>query len=92
MKIVINADYGGFSIPDEIVEAIGADGWFDRRPQIRTNPIFVKHVEDNANERGMYHDLKVVEIPDEATDWDIYDYDGLETLFYVLDGKIFSVW
>ena len=27
-------------------------------------------------------------IPDNATDWDIEDYDGNETLIYVVDGKI----
>ena len=34
-------------------------------------------------------DLVVVEIPDGATDWDIYEYDGLETIIYVLNGKIY---
>ena len=31
---------------------------------------------------------KVVDIPDESTDYLITDYDGIETLYYVLDGKI----
>jgi hypothetical protein len=33
-------------------------------------------------------DLVVVEIPDNATDWNIEEYDGLETVIYVLNGRI----
>ena len=32
--------------------------------------------------------LKVIEIPDNATDWDIEDYDGIERIVYVVDGKL----
>ena len=37
---------------------------------------------------GLCARLKVVEIPDEATDWKIDEYDGSESLIYVVDGKI----
>ena len=32
--------------------------------------------------------LKVIEIPDNATDWDVEDYDGIERIVYVVDGKL----
>ena len=30
----------------------------------------------------------VIELPDNATDFDIQDYDGIETIVFVVDGKI----
>jgi len=32
----------------------------------------------------------IATIPDEATDWSIWDYDGLETIIYVLDGRLYT--
>ena len=83
MKIVINNDYGGFGFLNwddddqysDIVEKYEND---------RTNPVLVAVVENNH-----IGDLVVVEIPDEATDWVINEYDGLETVIYVLNGKIY---
>lgn len=31
----------------------------------------------------------IVEIPDNVTDWEISEYDGWESVVYVLDGKIY---
>jgi redox-sensitive bicupin YhaK (pirin superfamily) len=33
--------------------------------------------------------LRLVEIPDTMTDWEKNDYDGIETITYVVDGKIY---
>ena len=33
-----------------------------------------------------------VEIPDEATDWEVLDHDGLEHVIYVLDGTIYHAY
>lgn len=80
MKIVINNDYGGYGCTwdnreyNNIVKKYEND---------RTNPELVALVENNHID-----DLVVVEIPDGATDWDINEYDGLETVIYVLNGKI----
>jgi hypothetical protein len=35
--------------------------------------------------------LKVVEIPEEATDWELNEYDGLESITYVVDGKLHHI-
>lgn len=33
--------------------------------------------------------LEIAEIPDEAMDWKLDEYDGLESVTYVVDGKIY---
>ena len=83
MKLVLNKDYGGFGygVADEFedfVRGCSDDG-------DRANPELVAFVESHPNECG---DLAVVEIPDTATDWEIDEYDGLESVIYVVDGKI----
>lgn len=84
MKIVINGDYGGFSCGvnlfyRDMVRSYSAD---------RTNSELVQFVENNPCLCG---DLKVVTIPDSATDWEITEYDGFENVIYVEDGKIYWV-
>ena len=46
-------------------------------------------IEAGEDISGDYAKLKVVEIPDNFTDYEINDYDGVETLIYVIDGKIY---
>jgi hypothetical protein len=82
MKIVINGDFGGFGfgVADEFepfVRALDND---------RTHPDLVEFVENHPHECG---DLVVEEIPDTATDWEIDEYDGAESVIYVVDGKIY---
>ena len=81
MKIVINANFGGYGcdVSEQYVDLV------DRYEGDRTNPELVTFVENHPNDCG---DLAVMTIPDNATDWDIEDYDGNETLIYVVDGKI----
>lgn len=84
MKIVINNDYGGFGLDvsekcKHLIELAA------KCNEERTNQDLIGFVENNPDECG---DLAVVEIPDAATDWEIRDYDGLEDVVYVLDGKI----
>lgn len=102
MKIVINECYGGFSItynPD-IFKALNIDNEY--ADVSRTDPVLIDLVEKemamNTNSNGYVMTyrivsgscarLKVVEIPDEATDWEIDEYDGSESIIYVVDGKI----
>lgn len=82
MKIVINGDFGSFgygvsSMYKDMVRSHSDD---------RTNSELTLFVEDRPSLCG---DLKVVTIPDCATDWEIHDYDGLESVIYVVDGKIY---
>ena len=83
MKMVINADYGGFGCG---VEEQYED-WVLGLEDDRFNTELVEFVETHPNECG---DLAVVIIPDDATDWEMNEYDGYESVTYVLNGKIFE--
>ena len=88
MKIVINVDYGGFSLPKEFCKKYGMDR-FDVIE--RTDERLVKFVESHKNGvKIQYGKLVVEEIPDTATDYMIFEYDGAESVYYVLDGKIYE--
>lgn len=85
MKIVLNKDYGGFSVPDEL-EAIGVDEYSD---DVRTDSRLIEWVEAHPNVEFNCACLEVVTVPDDITDYEISEYDGWETLIYVRGGKIF---
>ena len=84
MKIVVNKDYGGFGygVADEHEDFVRGFA----NDEDRANPELVAFVESHPNDCG---DLEVVEIPDTATDWEIDEYDGLESVTYVVDGKLY---
>lgn len=86
MKIIVNNCYGGFSLSKEITDKIT----FNRN--IRTDPELIKLIETKGSKycSGAYADLIVCEIPDNVTDYIINDYDGIETIYYVLNGRIHS--
>ena len=77
MKYVIYTSYEGFHVPDEISHIL------EDNPDARVNPILIEWVENHPD-----RDFEIVDIPKEATDYDIFESDGVETLFYVLDGQI----
>lgn len=84
MEFVINDCYGGFKLPQEYADA-KTDGFiYECNDDIRRDPDLIALV-DNDDYKG---NLAVVEIPDDATDWMITDYDGDETFYYVINGKI----
>ena len=81
MKMVINADFGGFGFGvadqyEDCVRELECD---------RFNAELVEFVETHPDECG---DLAVITIPEEATDWEMNEYDGWESIIYVLNGKI----
>ena len=87
MKIVINKCYGGFGISDEYEEKLGVDSW--DMQTLRTDERLINAVEeDPEGVSDTYAALRVVEIPDEATDYYIDEYDGMESVIYVVDGKL----
>ena len=83
MKMVINSNWGGFEVPMAVQQELRC-GRFSDTNDIRMDPRFVEWVERHPNSS----DLRVVEIPDNATDWEMDEYDGLETIIAVVDGKI----
>lgn len=94
MKIVINV-CGGFRLSDEQIEELkrlGADDDFIDDAEFgyvnRSNSKLVEAVKKHPNsDRNTTH-LSVVDIPDNATDWTVEEYDGAERVLFVVDGKI----
>lgn len=83
MKIVLNKAFGGFHLPHPYAEAKDLN-FYDDSFEVRTDPELIEYLA--AHPYGT--DLKVVEFPDEATDSDILEYDGLESIIYVINGKL----
>ena len=85
MKLVINPSYGGFDINQKWkAKNCGENCKEDCRKCAK----LISAIEDRENVNGNYSRLAVVDFPDEATYYEILDYDGSESLLYVLDGKI----
>lgn len=84
MKMVINNNYGGFGL--DVAEKY--ENWVLGFEGDRTNAELVEFVENHPYECG---DLVVVTIPEEATDWEMNECDGWESIIYVLNGKIVHV-
>lgn len=89
MKIVLNRCYGGFRVNETWLEATGRKGPVDTE-SMRFDKLLIESIED-----GTYKDnpedptlLEVVEFPEDATDWMINEYDGIEWVVYVKDGKL----
>lgn len=87
MKIVINSCYGGFSLSKQAVKTLGLESPYDEIN--RNDPRLIKLVEEDAPVSGRNAKLEVFEIPDEATDWTMNEYDGWEEIIYVLNGKLY---
>ena len=88
MKIAINVCYGGFGIPRRIREQLPPDfNNFDRIH--RTNDKLISLIENEGGVvKNNFSEVIITDIPDEATDWMINDHDGVESIIYVLDGKL----
>lgn len=83
MKIVLNRNWGGFSLPKQFCEMYG----YSKYDEInRTDSKLVAFVEENPDE---VDDLEVIEIPDDNTDYMIDEFDGFESIIYVIDGKLY---
>lgn len=85
-KILINTSFGGFELKDEYFEdfMVRTQGLDD----IREDEKLIALVEQGINIGDNYSDIGIAEIPDNATDYVIEEYDGKETVLYVVDGKI----
>ena len=88
MTLVLNRDWGGYSMPQDICDAYDLGDVWDT--DIERNDLrLVKWVREHLDEHGKYGDLALVEIPDNCTDYEIDEYDGWESIIYVVDGKIY---
>jgi len=88
MKLLVNKCYGDYSINEDLAEELGYESEYDERS--RYDETLIHMVEEGREEEvnGSCAELEVVEIPDGATDWEMDEYDGMEAIIYVLDGKI----
>lgn len=86
MKLIINGCYGGFGVKDEVMERLGLTS--QDSEEIRTNPDLIALIESGKDVNDRYANLVVVEFPDDCTDYYIDEYDGLESVIYVVDGKL----
>ena len=83
MKIVLNRAYGAFHLPRPyaVLKNISV---FDDSFEIRTDPELIEYITNHP-----WLEFKVVEFPDEATDFDVDKDDNYnEKLIYVINGKI----
>jgi hypothetical protein len=96
MEIVINKDYGGYGISYRARHAIEEANEPDEisGDEFRTSPTLINFIKTYGSEAASdsYANLKVVNIPDNATDWRIEEYDGLESIIYVVDGKMYDLY
>lgn len=100
MKIVINRCWGGYSISQNAVKDLGAKHQYSygcsggvAKDKDRLAPELIALIEEKGSEyvSGPCAELKIVEIPDTATDWLIHEYDGMETVLYVVDGLMYEL-
>ena len=90
MKILLNKCHGGFGI-SEFAERVCSIDPNASLSDIRVNPDLIDCIEISGADafNGRYAELRIAEIPDEATDWEVEEYDGFEWLTYVVDGKLY---
>lgn len=89
MKFVVNKCFGGFGLSKKAQEMLGINSPYDLD---RDDPKLIEIVEKLGEEaNGNYAQLEVIEIPTEATDYELDEYDGIESIIYVLNGKIHRI-
>ena len=87
MKVVVNRSFGGFSLGDGFMKEYGYKYRYAIDDSIRTDPRLIEWVENHPDDNKS---LKIVDVPEETTDWQIHEYDGAEDIIAVINGKI--VW
>lgn len=101
MDILINQCYGGFGLSNEACELLGFPKYvseFDKElhyeyseSKARTDPRVIALYKEKGSKfmSGEYAELALFHIPDNATDYEIYEYDGYECVTYVVNNKLF---
>lgn len=85
MKVVVSKSWSGFKIPF----AMGNKYCRMTDREIRTDEILINYVEESQR-IGTPTGLTVDEFPDNASDWFIDEYDGMEWVVFTLDGIIYK--
>ena len=83
MKIVINDCFGGMYLSDKAIDRLKKAGLsvsYDGSGVKRNDSRLVEVIEDLGDEAIYNESIKIVEIPDDVTDWYITDEDGFETV------------
>lgn len=90
MVFVLNKCYGGWRLSDWAMAQLGITNDYDALSDEHIDKL-IALIREHGSERcsGSCSKLKVVEIPDNCTDYEINDYDGIETITYVVDGKLY---
>ena len=88
MKLVINKCYGGFSLSDYAVKKLGLSSCHEGID--RDDPRLIELIETEGSDAisGSFATLRICELPDNTTDYEIEEYDGAESVVYVVDGKL----
>jgi len=85
-KILVNLNFGGFELKDEyFVDFMKRTQGLD---DIREDEKLIALVEQGFDIGDERSDIGIAEIPDNATDYVIEEYNGKETVLYVVNGKI----
>lgn len=88
MEIILNKCYGGPSFSEAFCEKYGVNRYdVDDK---RTDPAIIAAVREfgEAAASGSMACLAICTIPGEVTDWELGEYDGIEFVTYVVDGKL----
>lgn len=94
MTFILNKCYGGFSLSQFAIDKLGLSSHsygydFDNSDPLMVDALASLIAEFGSEKcSGDLAKLRVVEIPDCTTDYQIDEYDGFETIIYVVDGKI----
>lgn len=86
MKMIINDCFGGFGVRQEVLDELELNDFNEE--ELRTAARLIEEIENGKDVSDDCAELKVVEIPDESTDYYLDEYDGLESITYVLNGKL----
>lgn len=93
MKFVLkNCSNEDYTLPEGYVDAYELEDEYDYDDDtIRTDARLIEWMsKSSSNDRYASGDLKLVEIPDTATDFEInIDEDGWEFITYVVNGKLY---